>query len=145
MYEKANADVLKYGGLPTPEEWAKKTESERTFATMNKIVPRTPAIEEALRAAKTMRDSLGAKLYGPSYLKLRELEDKSGVNETPITLEQLKKSAEGTRATSTSFLPDFMKMFSDQAILGGLAGAVQNPVSAEEHPITKYLRSGGDL
>jgi hypothetical protein len=147
MYEKANADIAKWEAAPTIEAWNKMTAGDKMMAAGKGITgPRTPALQDAINKSKIMRDSLGAKLYGPSYSKLREMEEKAGGGaDIVVTLEQLKGMTEGQRATSTSYLPEFMKMFSDQNILSGLAGAVSNPVPAEEHPITKYLRGGGEL
>jgi hypothetical protein len=143
MYEKANADIAKWEAAPTAEAWAKMSAGDRTMAAGKGITgPRTPALQEAINKAKIMRDTIGTKLYGPSYSKLREMEETVGGADIVVTPEQLKNMTEGQRASSTaSFLPEFMKMFSDQSILNSLT----NPVPAEEHPITKYLRGGESL
>jgi len=152
MYEKANADIAKWEAAPTAESWAKMQPTDRMMAAAKGITgPRTPALQDAINKAKTMRDAIGTKLYGPSYSKLRDMEEKSGGGaDIVVTPEQLKGMTEGQRATTTSHLPEFMKMFSNQAIGPyisdhAILGTIQNPVPSEEHPITKYLRGGGEL
>jgi hypothetical protein len=117
FFEKANADIAKWEAAPTAESWGKMSELERMSAAGKGITgPRTPAMEDAIKQAKTMRDSLGTKLYGPAYAKLRELEDKT---DTPgaspsrivVTPEQLKNF----KGTETERAMQIMRMLNPDA------------------------------
>jgi hypothetical protein len=115
MYEKANADIAKWEATPTEEQWKNMDQLQKMGAAAKGIMgPRTPALQEAIRSAKITRDTIGAKLYGPAYSKLAELERAHGdsnPNVIVITPEMLKQSVEGKKATSTDKSDYFQGMF----------------------------------